>query len=242
MQHLLLSALLLAVLGSVHCIGMCGGFALTLVHTAKSRSTFFRRQFLYHLGKTTSYMILGLVAGALGGAIGALFGGAQRIISILLGLALVWVGFGLLGLLKKFEPTLAHWRRLTRKMGRLLQAGTKQDVFFLGMLNGVLPCGMVYGGLALATASGSALGGAAVMGVFGMATIPALFSLASMGSLMRPAWRSRLNVANGIIVVLLGLLTVFRGVTTLHAHSDAHATEHMSSTQESSPAQGVHNH
>ncbi len=144
MQHLLLSAVLLAVLGSVHCVGMCGGFALTLANSAKNRRVFYTRQILYHLGKTATYALLGLIAGGLGSAIGALFGSAQRIVSVLLGLALILVGFGLLGLLKRFKAgTFAPWRRLSRKMGSLLQSGNKKGIFALGMLNGVLPCGLV---------------------------------------------------------------------------------------------------
>lgn len=228
MQHLLISAVLLAVVGSIHCVGMCGGFAITLAHAAKNRRAFFKHQSLYHLGKTATYVILGLAVGGIGSALGAMLGSTQRVLSIVLGLALVLVGMSLLGYLKGLRAgPLAPWRHLSRKMGGLLKAGNKKAVFMLGMLNGLLPCGLVYGGLALAAASGSAPAGAAVMAVFGAATIPALFLIASMGALLKPAWRSRLNIASGVIVVLLGVLTIFRGISTPHAHEGpphAHTT------------------
>lgn len=221
MQHLFISAVLLAVVGSIHCVGMCGGFAITLAHAAKNRRAFFRHQALYHLGKTATYTLLGFVAGGIGGMLGTLLGSTQRVLSILLGIALVFVGIGLLGYLKQFKAgPLAPWRHLSRKMGGLLKSGNRKAVFMLGMLNGLLPCGLVYGGLALATTSGSAPAGAAVMAVFGASTVPALLLLASMGALLKPAWRSRLNIASGVIVVLLGLITIFRGISAPHAHHD----------------------
>ncbi len=232
MSSLLLSAIVLAFVGSVHCVGMCGGFPLAIAQATVKRRALPLRQLMYHFGKITAYALLGAVAGSLGGTLAGLLDNAQRTLSIALGIALVLVGLGLIGIIKGINTgAFAHWRRLTRKMGKMLQAGTKRTLFVLGMLNGVLPCGLVYGAMALAAASGGAGSGALIMGIFGVATMPALLALAFLGTLLKPMWRSRMHLASGIVIILLGVVTLYRGVADGHTHNqhqNHHATtEHV---------------
>ncbi|RMF59144.1 MAG: sulfite exporter TauE/SafE family protein [Bacteroidetes bacterium] len=131
---------------------------------------------------------------------------------------LIGTGLALLGWLRMPAGRLgAGWRRLVGTMAAFLRDPTPGRIWALGLLNGLLPCGLVYAALAAATASGTALRGAFLMAVFGLATVPALLVLGSTGVLMRPAWRVRLQRAGAVLVILLGLLTLVRGFPGLHA-------------------------
>ena len=213
----LVAVFLIGLLGSAHCVGMCGGFALAVAQGHGGARGAQVHQILYYLGKTLTYALFGAVAGGLGHVIGAVFSGFQNILSIVLGLFLVGIGLGLLGVLRRFEGPrfMARLGRLPAVIGRLLKRRTHAATFGMGMLNGLLPCGLVYGVLALAAATGGPLRGALTMAVFGVATIPALYLLAMASFLMRPAWRMRLNQISGVLVVVLGLVTILRGTPAL---------------------------
>lgn len=214
----LLPVFLIGALGSIHCVGMCGGFAIAIAQTTNNRRSFLVRQSFYYLGKTTTYMILGAILGGLGAMIGSQFKEMQQVLSVVLGLLLIAIGAGLLGWIKPLRSSLnlARWKGFTSTIGKLIKQKSKSASFGLGLLNGLLPCGLVYGALALAAASGTVLVGAIQMGVFGLATIPALFALASAGVLMKPLWRSRLNQVSGGIVIALGIITIVRILPVSH--------------------------
>ena len=214
MPEYIISIFLMGIVGSIHCVGMCGGFALAIAQRSGNQRDFLIRQVFYYLGKTTTYMLMGGVAGGLGHVVVGAFGGPQEILSIALGAVLILVGLGLLGWFKgpRFTTSLARWKPLSNAMGRLMKEKNRPATFGLGVLNGFLPCGLVYGALAIAVVSERALAGALYMGVFGLATIPALFALASLGALMKPVWRHRLNQVSGLIVMLAGIITIARGV------------------------------
>lgn len=209
----LIPIILIGLLGSVHCMGMCGGFALAVAQASGNGRPFLIRQSLYYLGKTFTYAMLGGIAGGLGQVIGGMFAGMQQALSVGLGAFLIFIGLGLLGWLKRFSGSgiIRWWKPLTDAIGQRLRKNTKAATFGLGLLNGLLPCGLVYGALALAAASGHAAKGALLMAVFGLATIPALFLIAAFGALMNPVWRNRLNQVSGVVMIALGAITIMRG-------------------------------
>lgn len=210
---------MIGLVGSAHCVGMCGGFALALAHDERERRRLHARQTLYHLGKTTTYAFLGALAGGGGAALASTLSGAQSALSIVLGLFLIGVGLGLLGVLRRFEGfrRVGPWRAFTTRMAAFLRKRTLKSAYGLGLVNGLLPCGLVYAVLAKAAATGSVLGGALTMAVFGAATVPALYVLALTGFLMRPVWRARLNLVGGVLVIVLGVVTLVRGTPLMHA-------------------------
>jgi hypothetical protein len=226
----LIAVFLVGLLGSAHCVGMCGGFVVAVAQRG-GRGTQVR-QLLYFLGKTLTYALFGAVAGGVGHVIGGAFAGVQNVLSIALGIFLVGIGLGLLGVLKRFSgPRLPAWLgRLPSVIARLLKRRTRAATFGLGMVNGLLPCGLVYGVLALAAATGTPLGGALTMAVFGAATIPALYLLSVASFLMRPAWRMRFSRISGVLVVVLGLITILRGTPALdpilHLFHNDHPAHH----------------
>lgn len=231
-MHDLALVFTIGLLGSAHCVGMCGGFVLTLGHFHAQPGRLQLHQALYFLGKTTTYAFFGAVAGGLGAAMGAALGGMQNVLAIMLGLVLVMLGLSLCGVLHRFEGfrRLAGARWISVALGRLMSRQSGASTFGLGLLNGVLPCGLVYAMLAKAATTGSIGGGALTLAVFGLATIPALYALSLAGFLMRPVWRARLNLVGGILVVLMGALTIVRGTpaaTLLHSGHGPDASEHV---------------
>lgn len=215
-------AFLMGLLGSVHCVGMCGPIVLASTQRHDRLSELATHQTLYHLGKALAYATLGLGAAALvgfiGDALGAYLSSAQRILSIGLGLLLIVLGVGLLsgarwlegyGLINRIPGFRSALRALIRE--RYLGA-----TFGLGFLNGFLPCGLVYAALALAAATGSALMGGAVMLAFAAGTVPALVLVGTLGHAVRPAWQTRLHRAAGILLIIAGLPTILRATPLWH--------------------------
>ncbi len=199
-------------LGSVHCIGMCGAFVLA-ISQARDAGSAVGHQMVYFLGKAITYAVLGALVGLLGAALTQGVTAFQRGLSLVAGVVMVFIGLGLLGLLGRFGKltTSGSFRPLQSAMGYFLKDRRLVGSFGLGLLNGLLPCGLVYGILAKAASTGSVVGGAVTMFVFGIATVPALLALGMTGHLLRPVWRARLNTAAGIVVIVLGLLTFLRG-------------------------------
>lgn len=213
---LLVAAIGLA--GSAHCVGMCGGFVLALAGAPGVDRTLHARQAAYFGGKTATYVLLGAVAGAFGSALLDI-GGFQRGVSITLGLVLIATGLALCGIWKP-RPSLARLapvQRLAGVIGRLVQRGTLPAFFGLGMVNGLLPCGLVAAMLAQAAATGSPGHGALTMAVFGLATVPALYATGLTGHLMRGLWRHRLVQVSGALVLLMGVLSIARATPAADA-------------------------
>ena len=153
------------------------------------------------------------MAGAFGAGLGSLFAGMQDVLSIVLGIVLVGIGVGLIRNARWLEGggALARLPGFRAALAFFIRRRSSASTLGLGFLNGFLPCGLVYAALALAVAAGSALGGALTMTAFGLATVPALFAVAALGSLLRPARRARLGRLAGVVAVIAGAVTVLRG-------------------------------
>ena len=197
----------MGLLGSAHCIGMCGGFAV-LAHGGSSRGVL--RTLTWLAGKTVTYVMLGLVAGLAGHALTAATG-TQTAITVLVGTILVLMGLATAGVIPDRLPGLgAVGPALSRGMGRLVGRPGWTGPFGLGLLNGLLPCGLVYTAVAASAATGSVSGGALTMAVFGLATVPSLTLTAWVAAHVGPAIMRRVARAGGWLVVVLGLMTLWR--------------------------------
>lgn len=225
----LLLVFVIGLLGSAHCVGMCGGFVVAL-GVAQRGGSVHARQALYFAGKTATYAAFGLLAGAAGAAVGLALSGFQGLLGVGLGLGLVAIGLGLCGAFRRLDlasritQRVAGARALGEAIRRLVTRGTPGATFGLGALNGLIPCGLVYALLVKAAATGSALGGAAVMATFGLATVPALYLTGLVGRwlpLSKRVWMTRLG---GVLVIALGLLTVARGAAALDLLAPAPTT------------------
>jgi len=211
---------MIGLLGSIHCIGMCGGFAFAVVGMGGGAGSVYFRHLTYVFGKTITYTLLGAVAGGGGALLAAAFSEFQRGISIVLGLVLMGMGLHWMGFFRhlrliKLNKIIA-WKGVQRSVAFFLKRGAYYGAFGVGLINGFLPCTLVYALLTKAAATGTLLQGALTMAVFGLATIPSLTLVALTNVMIRPIWRNRLNRFSGILVVALGILTLIRGTDLMH--------------------------
>jgi hypothetical protein len=221
----LLSAAMVGLLGGVHCVGMCGGIvaALTFALPPERRGSAVRMlPFLlaYNLGRISSYSLAGAVFGGVGAAAVASLGGlkaAEGSLSVLAGLFMVMLGLYLGGwwraLVRLERAGGVVWRRLEPLGRRLLPARSPHQAWWLGMVWGWLPCGLVYSVLVWALAAGSAGGGALLMASFGLGTLPTLLALGAVAArLAGVLQRTGVRQAAGALVALFGLTQVWRGL------------------------------
>ncbi|MCW8804512.1 MAG: sulfite exporter TauE/SafE family protein [Ignavibacteriaceae bacterium] len=207
------AAFLIGLVGSLHCIGMCGPIAIALPVPDSSNLSFFTGRILYNLGRVVTYSFLGAILGLLGGRIA--LAGAQQVVSIILGVVIIIAVF----LPQKYKnyfaqhpviQKLAH--PLKANIGLLFKRGTFSAMFLIGILNGFLPCGLVYVALAGAIASGDAISGAAVMILFGLGTVPAMFAASVFGKFINIGIRTKIRKAVPILAILLGVIFILRGM------------------------------
>jgi hypothetical protein len=209
----ILAAFLVGLVGSLHCIGMCGPIAIALPVPDSSNLSFFTGRILYNLGRVVTYSFLGAILGLLGGRIA--LAGAQQIVSIILGVVII-IAVLLPQKYKNFfaqHPLIQKLAQpLKENIGVLFRKGTFSAMFLIGILNGFLPCGLVYVALAGAIASGDAISGAAVMILFGLGTVPAMFAATIFGKFINAGIRTKIRKAVPVLALLLGIIFILRGM------------------------------
>ena len=217
LEEAVFAGAIVALLGAIHCVAMCGGLAVLAARSTAGRLP-------YLIGKSLTYGLLGALAGGLGGALTTL-APMQRGLSIAAGVilalsGLAWLG-GLTGFGGGWPKGLDALSRVSSSFsqiaGRILSSRHVLKSAAFGIANGFFPCGLVYAALALALATSSVAGGAVVMVVFGLATAPALLTSAWVFDRMQPSLRSRWQSFGGFALVVLGVVTVFRA-SLLHMH------------------------
>ena len=203
------TALLLGLGGSLHCIGMCGPLMLALPRGNGSKGKRVFGRVSYQAGRVTTYTMMGVGAGALGGLVQ--WAGWQQAVSVTLGVLLV---LGVVGVpMWKRSARGARWMAaFTGWLGGMLRRPGSETLYAVGLINGFLPCGLVYVALAPAALTHSPVEGALMMAVFGLGTVPAMLAMSFGGHLVSPVWRMRLIRAVPIMVLGLGALLIARGM------------------------------
>lgn len=203
-------------LGSAHCVGMCGGFALALGAAGRSHATNLLRQLTYGLGRVFTYSFFGVTAGYAGNRLTTEWNSLvniQAVLSIAAGLLLVIQGLEAAGAFRWRKPKSATVPCLGPTMfGALLRATRLRSVFLAGLVNGLLPCGLVYAFVALAASSGDLWRGGATMMLFGLGTLPVMTLVGAGGLLLQAALRRRFFALAAWCVVLTGMLSILRGL------------------------------
>ena len=214
MIPLLASALLAGLMGSPHCVAMCGAFASSCARVPGGLPA-------WHLGRVATYAVLGGFAGALG----AVIPGPAWLPGALAAAFLTWFCAGLAGLIP--EPKVAL-PGLTRLGQRLLGRPSLGAQLVFGMANGLLPCGLVYSALSLPVALADPRTGALTMAVFGLGTLPAL-SIAALGIRRFSARSLGARRALAAIILVAGLWSIATR-TGLFSWADlaAHPSHEMS--------------
>lgn len=211
---MIFTAFTIGLLGSFHCLGMCGPIALALpVRDAASLRRWLGR-LSYNLGRITTYALLGGLLGTLGQ--GLAIAGFQQSVSVLLGVLLILGVVMPATLVHRLNPNHRIARligRVKKSMQRLFAVRTYPAMFGLGTLNGLLPCGLVYVGLAGALATGLATEGAAYMAAFGLGTLPMMLGVSFLGQRVSVPLRNRIRKALPVLVSLVGILFILRGLS-----------------------------
>lgn len=215
---ILLALLITGLIGSLgHCLGMCG--PLVLLMGAR-----FPRQglaaapihLLYHTGRITVYGLIGLAAGEIGALAWKVVPNAlgPALLSLVFGAAVIFAGLAYLGWLRLpgVEKLGGWWRSLAKRVMRLPKL---TGVILLGGLNGLLPCGLVYGALLTAAATGNPWLGGLGMLVFGLGTLPALLLLGVGTGVLTQSARWTMSRVSGVLVMLVGIQLMLRGAAAM---------------------------
>jgi uncharacterized protein len=229
--------------GSFHCVGMCGGFACALGADPRGASATSVRHVLYNTGRLTTYCFLGVLAGGLGQAIYASPGtrpqrgisflseslnAGQRGLAVIAGLLMILMALSFFG--------LRGWHRVTSNFGgstlvislrSLLRRPGHAAPLAFGVLNGFLPCPLVYAMVAQAASTADALSGCLTTAAFGLGTFPTMLAVGGVGRLLAPKWRRRGVRLAGSFILALGLVTLGRGVIPMTAGHGLHHLWHI---------------
>ena len=209
---MLVSGLIFGLIGSFHCMGMCGPIAFMLPVERKNVVLQAFQIISYHLGRITSYAFLGALFGILGKSF--YFFGFQQQLSIIVGVFMI-----LLIVLPKYTQHLSLGRliyRLTSRVKHQLGAELKKKkphtFYTIGVLNGLLPCGLVYMAVFGALTSSSIMEGSLYMALFGLGTVPLMTAVVYMANFTQRINRQKIQKAIPYVVVTIGLLFVLRGL------------------------------
>ncbi|KXH83613.1 sulfite exporter TauE/SafE family protein [Chryseobacterium kwangjuense] len=210
---LILSAIALGFASGFHCIGMCGPIALSMGLTKKQATNFYLQNLTYQFGRIATYSLLGAIFGIIGE--GFEMAGFQQYLTIIAGILLIVMALFSFGG-KDFASRIPFLSKflfsVKSNLGRLLQKADYRSRFTTGILNGFLPCGMVYMALTASLAAGGVWQGASYMALFGLGTLPFMFAVVLAGNLMNQAFRVKVLKAVPVIMIVLGGLFILRGL------------------------------
>lgn len=252
-MNLFLAALVGGFAGSFHCIGMCGGFACGLSQmNAGSRLKVLLKNMQYNTGRLISYVFIGTLAGALGAnfvneegvngtanelvvtsdgmhAMGMVMAGemglGQRLLSVVAGVLMLAMALQLLGLRRHQPASIGRYASVgfARAIQSLVRSDRPAASLTLGVINGFLPCPLVFAFAAIAAATASVSHGFMTMLGFGLGTFPAMFFMSGVGLTLSPLVRHRGVRIVGAVVFLMGLLTILRGLLPSMLHGASHS-------------------
>lgn len=230
---LLAAALVTGLLGSAHCFGMCGGlsglFAVN-AHIASLRSQI-PLAVAYNTGRILSYALLGSIVAALGKTVVGSIPGLAAPVRLLSGLLIVIVGLQVAFNWRFLAPVekagAKLWNRIAPAAKGLLPVTSIPKALGLGLLWGWLPCGLVYSVLLLAATTTNAMHGGLVMIVFGVGTMPAMI-MTGLGASKLSQFMSRKRLGAGLLIVLIGLLTLAMPVMKFSSGADTASHSHHS--------------
>jgi sulfite exporter TauE/SafE len=202
------TAFLLGFLGSAHCAGMCGPLAIALPVDRRSRSTLLAGRLAYNFGRLATYCTLGAVIGLIGGRLA--LAGVSRWVSLIAGTVILLGLFTSRRALSGPIARYAGWVRM--RLGYFLKKRTLTATFLTGMLNGLLPCGLVYTACAAAVTSRGTFSGIAYMFLFWFGTVPMMLGIGLVGANLQFALRLKLQKWIPVSLLIVGTLLVLRGM------------------------------
>lgn len=210
---MLYTAFIFGLISSFHCIGMCGPIAIMLPvdHQNPVRKAF--QISTYHLGRLSAYASIGLIFGALGK--GFFLAGMQQHLSIAIGILMIVfivVPERKLAQYNFSKPIYNIISKVKSALGKQFKNKSYQSLFTIGLLNGFLPCGMVYVALFGAIAMQSVGYGMAYMILFGIGTLPLMSLVMYINSFITPNFRNKIQTVIPYVAVFIGCLFILRGL------------------------------
>ncbi|NVK52174.1 MAG: sulfite exporter TauE/SafE family protein [Flavobacteriaceae bacterium] len=223
---MLLSAIVFGLLGSFHCIGMCGPIAFMLPVDKSNPTKRILQIVAYHIGRILTYGFLGLLFGFLGA--GFYFFGFQQYLSILIGILMILVIVLPKGLVAKIsiaKPIYKLVGKIKSSLGKELKRKRFDTFFTIGFLNGFLPCGLVYMAIFASIATANPIQGSFYMMLFGLGTIPLMTAFVYLGNFTKGLARKRIQQFIPIAIVVIAVLFILRGlglgipyISPVHVH------------------------
>ena len=207
------SAIILGLISSFHCIGMCGPIAMMLPVDRNNTTKKTSQIFTYHLGRLTAYSSLGLLFGLLGK--GLFIAGLQQQLSIVVGLLMIIVAVVPEKVFARYnfsKPVYKVISNVKSSLGKQFKNKSYKSLFTIGLLNGYLPCGMVYVALFGAIAMQSVAFGILYMFLFGLGTVPMMSAIVYVSNLITPKTRNSIQKAIPVLTILIGMLFIVRGL------------------------------
>ena len=209
----ILEGFVIGFFGSLHCVGMCGPLALALPLPTNSVSQKVIGALLYNLGRALTYSLLGLIFGFVGA--GLKHSGIQEIVSILCGVIMI-LSVILPGIIKlpkgSNKVSNSIYSSLKKKIGDSLNRRSVGNLFIIGILNGFLPCGLVYVAISKAILSLTIQESVLSMFFFGLGTLPMMFAVAFFSDIIKSRYLHKLKAFIPVFIVILGLIFILRGL------------------------------
>lgn len=210
---MLYSGFILGLISSLHCIGMCGPIAMMLPLDHNNPSKKVVQLLTYHAGRITAYMAFGLVFGLLGK--GLFLAGMQQQLSVVIGIlmiAFVLVPEKVLAQYNFSKPIYLLISKVKASLGNQFKKRSYKALFTIGLLNGFLPCGLVYVALFGAIAMQNELLGVSYMFLYGLGTIPMMSAVVYASNFVTVPMRNRIQKMIPIVAIAIGTLFVLRGL------------------------------
>jgi sulfite exporter TauE/SafE len=210
---MLYTAFLFGLISSFHCIGMCGPIAMMLPVDSHSQGKKVTQIITYHLGRLTAYASIGLVFGLVGR--GLYLAGLQQKLSIFIGVAMIVVILIPEKVFARYnfsKPVFRIISKIKTSLGSQFKNKSYKSLFTIGLLNGFLPCGMVYVALFGAIAMQNEVQSVFYMILFGLGTVPLMSSVVYLHSFLSISMRNKIQKIIPFVAVLIGILFIFRGL------------------------------
>lgn len=211
-MQLFIAAISLGFLGSFHCVGMCGPIALTIPVKRTSSFSIITGSLLYNFGRIVTYASMGFLFGLLGQ--GFELAGWQNVLSVFLGVVILLFLFIPRFSILSFQSGLISQLlgKLKSQMRELFGTHTMSSLLFIGVLNGLLPCGLVYLGIAGAIATGTAMKGALFMAFFGLGTFPSMIAITVARDYITIRFRTIIRKVVPVFVGVMAIMLILRGM------------------------------
>jgi len=210
---MLFSAFFFGLISSFHCVGMCGPIAMMLPVDRSSEAKKVLQILLYHFGRLTAYGSLGLVFGLLGK--GLYLAGMQQQLSIFVGFFMILIVVIPEKIFMKYnfsKPVFKIISNVKSGLGKQFKKKSNSALFTIGLLNGFLPCGLVYAALFGALAMQNMSLGVLYMVLYGLGTIPMLSATVYVSNFLSFNFRNKLQKAIPFVAVFIGVLFILRGI------------------------------